>query len=75
MLLVSTHSLTLLVGGGAVGETMCVLKRGHSNHGCEVASTLRTGDLGKGATSEKGKCLFRADNVWWWCAHYFIIAT
>ena len=27
--------------------------------------------LGKGVTSEAGKYLFRADNVWWRCAQYF----
>ena len=27
--------------------------------------------LGKGATSESGKYLFRAANVWWNCAQYF----
>ena len=54
----------------------CLLQRGHSGDGCELASTLceydlRTADyyiicseLGKGVTSETWKCLFRADNVW-----------
>ena len=32
-------------------------------------------DLGKGATSEAWKYLFRAANVWWRCAQYFIIAS
>ena len=32
-------------------------------------------ELGKGATSEAGKYLFRADNVWWRCAQYFVIAS
>ena len=31
--------------------------------------------LGKDATSEAGKYLFRADNVWWSCAQYFVIAS
>ena len=31
-------------------------------------------ELGKGVTSEAGKSLFRADNVWW-CAQYFVIAS
>ena len=31
--------------------------------------------LGKGATSEAGKYCFRADNVWWRCALYFVIAS
>ena len=32
-------------------------------------------ELGKGATSEAGKSLFRASNVWWRCAQYFVIAS
>ena len=45
---------------------VCVLQRGHSGDGCDLASTLceydlRKGDfcygLGKGATSEVGKYL------------------
>ena len=32
-------------------------------------------ELGKGATSEAGKYLFRAANMWWRCAQYFVIAT
>ena len=31
--------------------------------------------LGKGATSEAGKSLFRAVNVWWRCAQYLVIAS
>ena len=31
-------------------------------------------ELGTGATSEAGKSLFRAANVWW-CAQYFVIAS
>ena len=30
-------------------------------------------ELGKGATSEAGKYLFRAANVWWRCAQYFLL--
>ena len=61
-----------------------MLQRGHSGDGCVLASTLckydlRKGDLfselGKGATSESGKSLFRAASVWWRCAQYFIIAS
>ena len=72
---------------GAV-EDMCVvcvwmLQRGHSGDGCVLASTLRRYDLrkgdfselGKGATSEAGKSLFRAASVWWRCAQYFVIAS
>ena len=59
-----------------------MLQRGHSGEGCDLASTLcrygmRKGDycseLGKSATIGAGKYLFRAANVWWRCAHYFII--
>ena len=32
-------------------------------------------ELGKGATSEAGKYLFRAANVWWRFAQYFVIAS
>ena len=53
---------------------MCrVLQRGHSGDGYDLASTLCKYDfeegrfvcsgLGKGATSEAGKSLFRAANV------------
>ena len=28
-----------------------------------------------GAMSEAGKSLFRAANVWWRCAQYFVIAS
>ena len=26
-------------------------------------------------TSEAGKYLFKADNMWWRCAHYLVIAS
>ena len=62
-----------------------MLQRGHSGDGCVLASTLckydfRNGDLfvlswAKGATGEAGKSLFRAANVWWRCAQYFVIAS
>ena len=32
-------------------------------------------ELCKGAMSEAGKYLFRAANVWWRCAQYFVIAS
>ena len=73
---------------GAVEELMCVvcvLQTGYSGDGCDLASTLckyylRNGDLffselGKGATSEAVKYFFRAANVWWRCAQYFVIAS
>ena len=31
--------------------------------------------LGKGATSDVGKYLFRAVNVYWRCAQYFVISS
>ena len=31
--------------------------------------------LDKGATSDVSKYLFRAANVWWRCAQYFVIAS
>ena len=60
-----------------------MLQSGHSGDGCVLASslckyTLRKficSELGKGATSEVGKYLFRAVNVWWRCAQYFVIAS
>ena len=62
-----------------------MLQRGHSGDGCHLASTLckydlRKGDLlvlelGKGVTSDAGKYLFRAANVWWRYAQYFVIAS
>ena len=30
-------------------------------------------ELGKGATSEARKSLFRAASVWWRCAQYFLL--
>ena len=61
---------------GAVEEMMCVVyvsvTEGHSGDGCDLASTLCKYDLRKG---EEGKYLFRAANVWWRCAQYFVIAS
>ena len=51
----------------AVEEMVCVLQ--HS--GCDLVSTLSMYDL----MSEAGKYLFRAANVWWMCAQYFVIAS
>ena len=58
----------------------CVLQRGHSGDGCDLASTLYKYDLKKGylfvlslGKGEAGKYLFRAANVWWRCAQYFVI--
>ena len=60
-----------------------MLQRGHSGDVCVLASTLCTYTLrkggsivlGKGVTSEVGKYLFRAANVWVRCAQYFVIAS
>ena len=35
------------------------------------ASMIICSEFGKGATSEVGKHLFRADYVWWRCAQCF----
>ena len=37
--------------------------------------SLASASLGKGATSEAGKYLFRAASLWWRCAQYFVIAS
>ena len=61
-----------------------LLQRGHSDARCDLASTwckydLRKlficSELDKGATSEARKYHFRATNVWWRCAQYFVIAS
>ena len=59
-----------------------MLQRGHSGDGCDLGSTLCKYELRKGdlfvlcwARSEAGKYLFRADNVWWRCAQYFVVAS
>ena len=45
---------------------------------CRLCGCYRGGivcsELGKGATSEAGKSLFRAASVWWRCVQYFVIA-
>ena len=41
-----------------------MLQRKHKGDGCYLASTLCKYDLRNGATSETGKYLFRAANVW-----------
>ena len=60
-----------------------MLPRGHRGDGCVLASILCKYDLRKGnlfvlswgATSDAGKYLFRAANVWWRCVKYFVIAS
>ena len=57
---------------------MWVLQRGHSGDGCDLAfeeGRFVCSELGKGAMSEAGRYLFRAANVWWRCAHYFVIVS
>ena len=54
-------------GGGDLASTLCKDER--SKKGRCVCS-----ELGKGSTSETGKYLFRAANVWRRCAQYFVIA-
>ena len=59
-----------------------MLQRGHSDDGCVLASTLCKYDLRKGdlfvlnwamvRRVRREKFLFRADNVWWRCAQYFV---
>ena len=50
-----------------------MLQRGHSGDGCVLASTLCKYDLF--VLSWAGMYLFRAANVWWSCAQYFVIAS
>ena len=38
-------------------------------------SIIICSELGKGATSEAGKYLFRAASEWWRCAQYFVIVS
>ena len=60
-----------------------VLQRGHSGGGCELTlctydfrkGRFDSSELGKCATSEAGKYLFTAANVWWRCAQYFVTAS
>ena len=63
---------------------VCVLQWGLSGDGCGIASTcvsiifvrvIYFSELGKGATNEAGKYLFRTANVWWRYAQYFVIAS
>ena len=74
---------------GAVEEMMCVVcvdvaEGAYSGDGCVLASTLckydfRNGDLfvlswARVRRVRRGS-LFRAANVWWRCAQYFVIAS
>ena len=63
---------------------MWVLQTGHSGDGSDLApfcvSIICRGrfvcsELGNGATNEAGQYLFRAANVCWRCAQYFVIAS
>ena len=42
---------------------------------CRHCVSIICSDMGKSAMSGAGKYLFRAANVWWWCAQYFAIAS
>ena len=64
---------------------MWVLQRGYSGDECNLASTLCKYDLRKGDLFVLSwtrvrqvnwwKSLFRAANVWWRCAWYFVITS
>ena len=51
------------------------LRRGMSTNPGVTMWCVFYSELGKGATREAGKYLFRAANVWWMCAQYFVIAS
>ena len=65
----------------------CVLQRGHSSDGWDLASTLCKYDLRKGdlyvlrwervrrVMRGSISSYFRAANVWWRCGQYFVIAS
>ena len=65
---------------------VCVgVTEGHCGDGCDLASTLYKYDLRKGdlfvlrwarlRRVRRGSTLFRATNVSWRCAQYFVIAS
>ena len=58
---------------GDVEEMMCecVLQMGNSGDGYELVSTLYKYDLFVLSWAR----VRRADNVWWRCAQYFVIAS
>ena len=62
----------------------CVLPRGNSGDGCDLASTLCKYDLRKGdlfvlswarVRRVRRGSLFGSSNVWWRCAQYFVVAS
>ena len=59
----------------------CVWKRGHSDDGCDLASTLCKYDLRKGdlfvLSWARGRRVRRRSlsSEWWRCAQYFDIAS
>ena len=71
------------VEDGCTEEDYLCRTNGHNGDGCDLASTLCKYDLrntvcselGKWATSEAGKYLFRAVNVWGRYAQYFVLAS
>ena len=63
-----------------------MVQRGYSGDGCDMASTLCKYNLRKGdlyvlswsrvrRVSGSGKYLFRAANMRWRCAQYFVISS
>ena len=57
---------------------MSMLQRGHSGDGYVLASTLCKYDLfvliwAMARRMMRGSIFFRADNVWWRCAQYFLL--
>ena len=67
---------------GAIEGMVFVVVAEDSGDGCDLALTLCKYDLRKGdlfcselGKAEAGKYLFRAANVWWRCAQYFVIAS
>ena len=57
-----------------------VLQRGHSGDRCDLASTFCKYDFRKGdlfvlswVRVRRVKYIFRASNVWWRCAQYFLL--
>ena len=59
-----------------------MLQRGYSGDGCDLSSTLCDYDFKKSdlfvlswARVRRVRWRYRAANVWWRCAQYFVIAA
>ena len=74
--------MTLAVGGVRCVSCVRMLQRGNSGDGCDLASTVCKYDMRKGdlfvlswarVRRVRRGSLFRAANVWWRCAQYFVI--